>query len=209
MFANRQDAGIRLSEKLLDFKNQDVVVFALPRGGVPLGVEVAKRLNAPLELIITRKIGHPLNSEYAIGAISEYGKSFYNKIEIDKVDPSWLENQEALLMNEIKRRRYKYGERRDPATGKTAIIVDDGIATGYTMKAAIDDVKKEKPSQIVVAIPVVPERMAQQLEEQGVSVVSLDRTREYRGSVGMYYKAFKQLTDEELLSLLDFRNANV
>lgn len=202
MFKNRQDAGVQLAKKLEHYQNQDVVVFTLPRGGVPLGVEVAKHLHAPLDLIITRKIGHPLNPEYAIGAISEHGRTLYNEQEIAKVDPTWLNNEEARLMNEIKRRRYKYGTNLVSANGKTAIIVDDGIATGFTMRAAIDDVKKDNPSHIVVAIPVVPERMAQQLETLVDAVISIERTRAYRGSVGSYYDEFGQLTDSELLEQL-------
>ncbi|WP_373752233.1 phosphoribosyltransferase [Jeotgalibaca porci] len=202
MFKNRQDAGVQLAKKLEHYQNQDVVVFTLPRGGVPLGVEVAKHLHAPLDLIITRKIGHPLNPEYAIGAISEHGRTLYNELEIAKVDPTWLNNEEARLMNEIKRRRYKYGTNLVSANGKTAIIVDDGIATGFTMRAAINDVKKDNPSHIVVAIPVVPERMAQQLETLVDAVISIERTRAYRGSVGSYYDEFGQLTDSELLEQL-------
>ena len=202
MFKNRQDAGVQLAKKLEHYQNQDVVVFTLPRGGVPLGVEVAKHLHAPLDLIITRKIGHPLNPEYAIGAISEHGRTLYNELEIAKVDPTWLNNEEARLMNEIKRRRYKYGTNLVSANGKTAIIVDDGIATGFTMRAAINDVKKDNPSHIVVASPVVPERMAQQLETLVDAVISMERTRAYRGSVGSYYHEFGQLTDSELLEQL-------
>lgn len=206
MFKNRQDAGKQLAEKLSTYQNQDVVVFTLPRGGVPLGVEVARYLNAPLDLIITRKIGHPLNPEYAIGAISEHGKSLYNEQEIAKVDPHWLKNEETRLMNEIKRRRHKYGAKHVSAAGKTAIIVDDGIATGFTMLAAIDDVKKDNPARIIVAIPVIPERMAKQLEESGDEVIAIERTREYRGSVGAYYLEFDPVTDEDILEQLKFQS---
>ncbi|MGP6145774.1 phosphoribosyltransferase [Jeotgalibaca sp. A122] len=205
MFKNREDAGMQLAEMLLDYQDQEVVVFTLPRGGVPLGVAVAKRLNAPLDLIITRKIGHPFNPEYAIGAISENGKAFYNQLEIAKVDDTWLENEEARLRNEIKRRRHKYGAKEVSVSSKTAIIVDDGIATGFTMLAAIDDVKKDNPNRIIVAIPVVPERMAEQLEKEVDEVVAIERTRAYLGSVGAYYKEFGQITDEEILEQLDFK----
>lgn len=205
MFLNRQDAGRQLAEKLLAYQDQDVVVFTLPRGGVPLGVEVAKRLNAPLDLIITRKIGHPFNPEYAIGAISEHGKAIYNQLEIAQVDHTWLENEETRLMNEIKRRRYKYGAKEVSSSGKTAIIVDDGVATGFTMLAAIDDVKKDAPKRIIVAIPVIPELMARQLENEIDEVVAIERTRTYLGSAGAYYREFGQITDEELLEQLDFK----
>lgn len=205
LFKDRTEAGSLLAEKLLPFKDQDVVVYTLPRGGVPLGVEVAKKLDAPLGLIITRKIGHPLNPEYAIGALSENGRAFYDDREVKKVEDDWLENTEASLRNEIKRRRLKYSGKLDTldhGEGKLAIIVDDGIATGYTMKAAIDDVKKHHPNKIIVAIPVVPESMALELEESVDEVIAVERTRHYQGSVGSYYTNFSQVSDEEVTTLL-------
>lgn len=205
-FMDRKDAGKQLAEKLIPFQEERVIVYTLPRGGVPLGVEVAKKLEAPLDLIITRKIGHPLNPEYAIGALSENGRAFYNASEISGVSKEWLENTESMLRNEIRRRRLKYSGKVDAfvsAEGKTAIIVDDGIATGYTMLAAIDDVKKHHPNKIVIAIPVVPESMAQKLEQSVDEVIALERTRHYRGAVGAYYAQFPQLTDGEVIQLMD------
>ncbi|UJF16116.1 hypothetical protein LZ578_02980 [Jeotgalibaca sp. MA1X17-3] len=205
LFTNRKEAGSLLAEKLLPFKDEDVIIYTLPRGGVPLGVEVAKKLDAPLGLIITRKIGHPLNPEYAIGALSENGRAFYDASEIKHVEDDWLENTEASLRNEIKRRRLKYSGKLDSLVageGKTAIIIDDGIATGYTMKAAIDDVQKHHPAKIIVAIPVIPESMAQELEESVDEVVAIERTREYQGSVGSYYSDFSQVSDSEVTDLM-------
>ncbi|AZP03968.1 phosphoribosyltransferase [Jeotgalibaca ciconiae] len=203
-FLDRHDAGRQLAEKLTAYQGENSIVFALPRGGVPLGVEVAKHLQVPLKLIITKKIGHPFNPEYAIGAISEHGKAIYNMSEIMQVDKEWLMNEEARLKNEIKRRRYKYNNKGFPESleGKTAIIVDDGIATGYTMLAAIDDVKKQNPQKIVVAIPVVPESMAKKLEEEVHELITLERTRHYLGAVGAYYAKFNQLNDSDVIELL-------
>lgn len=207
-FSNRQEAGRQLADKLRHFKDSNTLVYALPRGGVPLGVEVAKSLETSLGLIVTRKIGHPYNPEYAIGAVSEHGKAIYNMSEIMQVDHKWLVNEEAKLKNEIKRRRFYYGaflSQNGPTEmleEKTAIIIDDGIATGYTMMAAIDDLKKRKPKKIIVAIPVVPEAMAQHLEKQVDEVVALERTRRYRGAVGAYYDSFEQVNDSEVLALL-------
>lgn len=208
MFSNRTDAGKQLAEKLQAYKNQEVVVFSLSHGGVPIGIEVSKVLDAPLELIFTKKIKHPYNPVYAIGAISENGISIYNDSKIAKVEDEWLENEEAKLKNEIKYRRYKFGDIKHFATGKTAIIVDDGIATGFTMLAAIDDVKKQNPSKIVVAIPVVPEQMAQKLEQEVDEVVAIDRTRTYKGSVSAYYEQLEKLSDEELLERLELMQSS-
>lgn len=203
-FKDRQEAGNLLADQLEQYTGADVVIFALPRGGVPLGAAIAKRLHAPLDLIITRKIGHPFNPEYAIGALSEHGRAFYNNSELVRVSKDWLENEESRLRNEIKRRRRKYmpGSSLDQVKGKTAIIVDDGVATGYTMLAAIDDLKQQQPAKIIVAIPVIPESMAQQLEDDGIDIIALDRTRHYLGSVGAYYYHFPQLEDEKVISLL-------
>lgn len=208
-FSNRQEAGRQLADRLRQFKDPNTLIFALPRGGVPLGVEIAKSLQTSLGLIVTRKIGHPYNPEYAIGAVSEHGKAIYNMSEIMQVDRNWLKNEEAKLKNEIKRRRFHYGvglpEIGSPKTleEKTAIIVDDGIATGFTMMAAIDDLKKRKPKKIIVAIPVVPEEMARHLEEHVDEVVALERTRHYRGAVSAYYDSFNQVDDKEVIALLE------
>lgn len=208
-FSNRQEAGRQLADRLRQFKDPNTLIFALPRGGVPLGVEIAKSLQTSLGLIVTRKIGHPYNPEYAIGAVSEHGKAIYNMSEIIQVDRNWLKNEEAKLKNEIKRRRFYYGVGL-PEIGppkmleeKTAIIVDDGIATGFTMMAAIDDLKKRKPKKIIVAIPVVPEEMARHLEEHVDEVVALERTRHYRGAVSAYYDSFNQVDDKEVIALLE------
>lgn len=204
-FFDRHDAGEQLAKAVRHFESKNPVVFALPRGGLPLGVAVAKQLNAPLDLIITRKIGHPYNPEYAIGAISEFGNPIYNPTEIRRVDQKWLQNEEVRLRNEIKRRRLKYAKNVphiESLVGKTAIIVDDGIATGYTILAAIDDIKQRSPDKIVVAIPVVPESMAQRLEDIVDEVIAIERTRHYLGAVGAYYTQFNQLNDEDVLHYL-------
>lgn len=201
-FLNRQDAGRQLAKIVSHYQEEDTIVFALPRGGIPVGVEVARELGAPLQLIITRKIGHPNHSEYAIGAVSEHGKPIYNQAEIRRVSKKWLEDEETRLREEIKRRRQAYDiphTSTDSLEGKTAIIVDDGIATGYTMLAAIDDVKVRRPTKIVVAIPVVPDSLAEKLETLVDEVIALDRTQYYLGAVGAYYSNFDQLSDEDVL----------
>lgn len=203
-FRDRTDAGIRLANALEKYQGEDLIIYALPRGGVPLGVEIAKRLNAPLDLLITKKIGHPRNPEYAIGAITEDGDPVCNQDEVEWVDRQWLEEETARMRNEIKRRREKYfGEIvQHSIEGKTVIIVDDGIATGYTMFASINEIKKRKPSKIVVAIPVTPEDIAKKLRAIVDDLVSVQIDPFYLGAVGAYYDDFSQVEDEEVIALL-------
>lgn len=203
-FRDRTDAGIRLANALAKYQGEDLIIYALPRGGVPLGVEIAKRLNAPLDLLITKKIGHPRNPEYAIGAITEDGDPVCNQEEVEWVDRQWLEEETARMRLEIKRRREKYfGEIvQRQVEGKTVIIVDDGIATGYTMFASINEIKKRKPSKIVVAIPVTPEDIANKLRAIVDDLVSVQIDPFYLGAVGAYYDDFSQVEDEEVIALL-------
>jgi len=204
IFKDRKDAGIKLAKALEKYMGEDVIIFALPRGGVPLGFEIAKKLAAPLDLIITKKIGHPMNAEYAICALAEEGSPVCNTAEVNNVDPGWLEEETKRVRREIKRRREKYlGEiTTHSVAGKTAIIVDDGIATGLTMIAAIEEIKSRKPKRLVVAIPVTPYDTAQKLKAIADDLVSLDIDEHYLGAVGAYYEDFSQVEDSEVISLL-------
>ena len=204
LFHDRYDAGKRLAEKLEAYRGQNVEVFAMPRGGVPLGAEIAGSLKVPLNLIITKKIGHPHNPEYAVGAVSEMGSVVYNQDEISEISPLWLEQEIKNLREEINRRRSVYLPGRCPTDlgGKTVVIVDDGIATGYTMVAAIEDLKKTKPTKIVVAIPVVPEEIALRIAGCVDELVALRIEKFYLGAVGSYYEDFSQLQDAEVIALL-------
>ncbi|MFO1432266.1 MAG: phosphoribosyltransferase family protein [Candidatus Competibacteraceae bacterium] len=203
-FKDRSEAGKQLAVALEKYCAQPAVVYGLPRGGVVLAVEIAQALHLPLDLIIPRKIGHPYNPEYAIGAVSEDGEPVYNEWEIARVDRHWLENQVDSERREARRRREQYLQGRKPlaVTGKTAILVDDGIATGLTMLAAIRDIKKRRPSRIVVAIPVAPEDTVERLLQQADEVVGLDITPHYLGAVGAYYDHFSQVSDAEVIRLM-------
>ena len=138
-FKDRIDAGKQLAEKLIQYKDQSPVVLALPRGGVVLGAEIAGSLDCALDLVIPRKIGHPANPEYAIAAVTESGALVVNEAEVGAVDPTWFEREKEAQIAEAKRRREVYLKGRKPIdlAGKTAILADDGIATGLTMQAAI------------------------------------------------------------------------
>lgn len=206
LFKNRKDAGIKLAQALEKYKDEDAIVLALPRGGVVLGEEIANKLHAPLDILLTKKIGHPMNSEYAICAITEDGDPICNSAEVEKVDPEWLAEEIRKVRSEIKRRREMFlgGKALQPVEGKTVIIADDGIATGLTMIAAIDEIKKRKPKRLVIAIPVTPYDTAQRLMSMVDELVSLDIDPNYRGAVGAYYEDFTQVEDSEVISILKF-----
>ncbi|MGL5269651.1 MAG: phosphoribosyltransferase [Selenomonadaceae bacterium] len=204
LFKNRAEAGARLAVLLQKYADDNLVVYALPRGGVPLGVEIAKKLHAPFDLVITKKIGHPGNPEYALCAIAEDGEPVCNKDEIGYVDSGWLHEEIDKVRMEIKRRREKYfGKIMHPdVEGKTAIIVDDGIATGYTMLAAIKEIRRRKPAKIIVAIPVTPEDTARELQKITDYLVSVEIDPYYLGALGAYYDDFSQVEDEEVINLI-------
>lgn len=203
-FKDRSEAGKKLAQALDKYQGQEGIVYPLPRGGVVLGVEIALALRMPIDLIIPRKIGHPRNPEYAICAVAENGEKVCNDWEVARVDPQWLERQVEKERKEARRRRERYLGETQPlsVTGKLAILVDDGIATGLTMQAAIRDVQQRKPARVVVAIPVAPADTAAALARQVDEVVGLEITDSYRGAVGAYYDDFPQLTDAEVIELL-------
>ena len=204
-FKNREEAGRLLAGKLSEFKNQDPVVFALPRGGVVVGYEVAKHLGVPLDVIITRKIGHPSNPEYAICAVAEDGHTLCDESETVSLDKNWLSSEINKEKEEARRRRELYlGE--SPQTdikGKTAIIVDDGIATGLTLRLAIEESKHRDPQKIIVAVPVAPEDAARQISKKVDEFIALDIPAFYMGAVGAYYDEFGQVEDKEVIRLLN------
>jgi putative phosphoribosyl transferase len=204
-FVNRSDAGKQLGAKLAEqYAGRDGVVYALPRGGVVLGVEIARELQMPLDLIIARKIGHPHNPEYAVGAVTENGDLVRSPYEVGNIPEQWFQHQAAVEREEARRRHRLYvgGRAPLPAAGKTAILVDDGIATGLTMEAAIRALRRQQPEHIVVAVPVVPADTAVKLAREVDDVVAIDVARDYLGAVGAYYDEFPQVSDEEVVALL-------
>lgn len=203
MFTDRQQAGKLLAQALGRFKN-DVVVLALPRGGVALGAVVARALHAPLDVVLVRKIGHPAYPEYAIGAVVLGQEPVFADKEVASLDKTWLKRAVADEQQENQRRReFYYDDGSAPAKlkNKTAIIVDDGIATGLTMEAAIRAVKTQSPKRVVVAVPVAPSdslAMLQKLAE----VVVLDHPENFMGAVGSHYYSFPQVENDEVKSML-------
>jgi predicted phosphoribosyltransferase len=204
-YINRQDAGKRLAQVLRRFKSKDAVVLALPRGGIVLGAEVAKELNAPLGLVLVRKIGHPSYAEYAIGAMAEGEKPVYNENEVATIDKQWLKAAEASAQKLIEhRKRLYFGEDLKPPeiTNKIALIVDDGIATGLTMEAAVRAVRNKHAKRIIVAVPVASHESIDSLENLADEVIVLDKPETFLGAVGAHYQEFDQVDDEEVLALL-------
>lgn len=203
-FKNREEAGRLLSEKLSYYKGKEVVVYAVPRGGVVLGAEVAKVLQAPLDLVITRKIGHPANPEYAVCVVAEDHHIVCNPDEKKFLDQKWLDEAvEKERREAIRRRRVYLGDRTRPnVEGKTAIVVDDGVATGMTFIMALREARHLRPARLVAAIPVLPAEMVAKIKAEADEVVYLDAPEDFAGAVGSYYDEFPQVTDEEVIKLL-------
>jgi len=203
-FTDRHDAGRKLAELLRTYGDSDAVVYALPRGGVPVGFEIAETLGVPLDLVITRKIGHPHNPEYATCAVAEDGTLLCDEEEKALLEPEWLERAISKEQQEASRRRRAYlaGKNHISATDKIAIVVDDGIATGLTARAAVLSIRKEKPAKLVVAVPVAPHEVVEALRNEADEVMVLEDAKEYLGAVGAYYSDFPQITDDEVIELL-------
>lgn len=202
IFKNRTEAGKKLAGLLTDFKGTDAIVLALPRGGVVVAKEVADALNLPLDIIVTRKIGAPGNDEYAIGAIDQGGEGVWNEAERTQVDKAWLAKKIESEKKEAERRWRAYRGKREPLElkGKTAIIVDDGIATGLTMRAAVAYAKREGAHKVIVAVPVAAEDSLRILKKE--AEVRTIEVPVFFFAVGEWYKDFPQIEDEEVILAL-------
>jgi putative phosphoribosyl transferase len=203
MFRDRTDAGEQLAQALIGYKGQPVVVYALPRGGVVLGVAVARALEASLDLIVVRKIGHPRSPEYAIGAVAEDGYVVTNPAESATMDKRWIERVAAAELKEARRRRDLFLRGRSPIAvkDKIAIIVDDGLATGLTMEAAIHEIRNRGPREIVVAIPVAAADTVNRLKPEVGRLVALYIPSGFFGAVSAFYSRFDQVSDDEVVTL--------
>ncbi len=208
LFPDRSEAGRQLAERLLRFKDRKPVVLALPRGGVPVGLEIARALAAPLDLVLVRKIGAPYQEELAIGAIAD---GEHPELVTDAgliadlaVTPEYLDKAKAAALKEIERRRHAWFGDRKPVdvAGRTAIVIDDGIATGATMQAALRATRHRKPSRLVLAVPVAPSDSIERLRPEVDETVCLATPAEFF-AVGQFYRAFPQLRDEEVTTLLE------
>jgi len=201
-FRDRTEAGRVLAAKLGEYANRgDVVVLALPRGGVPVGFEVAKALNAPLDVFVVRKLGLPGQEELAMGAIASGGARVLNRelIRAVGIPAEVVEQVTQEEQRELERREREYRDGRPPVNvrGQTVILVDDGLATGSSMRVAVVALKQKEPAQIVVAAPVAPRESCAELEAVADRVVCA-LTPEPFGGVGQWYADFSQTSDEEV-----------
>jgi putative phosphoribosyl transferase len=204
MFEDRLDAGERLAKALLDLAGHDVVVLAIPRGGVIVGEVVARQLGAPLDVVVPRKVGAPGNPELGLGAVAPGVRVLDERmIRMLGVSPRYLEQEIAAQEREIERRLAAYRAGRAPAdvAGKTAIVVDDGVATGGTAVAAVQWAKGQGASKVVLAIPVAPGAALGRLREEADQVVTLAAPEPFF-AVGEWYRRFDQVSDEEVVGAL-------
>lgn len=206
-FSNRAEAGRRLARSLLKYRDRQPIVLALPRGGVPVAAEVARALHAPLDLILVRKIGVPFQPELAMGAV------------VDGPVPRVIRNEEIIRMAgvseadfarvrdrelaEIRRRRARYMADRPHADVKdrVAIVIDDGVATGASTRAALRAVRAQQPAHLILAIPVAPTEVLRELRGEVDEIVCLESRRHFR-AIGFYYADFGQIADEEVIAIL-------
>jgi len=206
LFSDRKEAGEILAEKLEKLRLENPVVLAIPRGGVVVGYEVARKLKAPLDVIVPRKLGAPGNPELAIGAVAEDGTIILDSSLIDylEVDEEYIKKEKERQVKEIKRRLNVYRGRfsRLEIERRDVVIVDDGIATGATIRAAIASVRKRKPASLTLAVPVAPPSTIEKLREEVDRIVCVS-TPEPFFAIGRFYKDFRQTTDEEVIRLLE------
>ena len=206
-FRNRADAGRRLAENLGQYRNEEVVVFAIPRGGVPVAVEVAKELGCQLDIVIPRKIPIPSNPEAGYGAVTEDGAIVLNEPFVRQLGftrPE-IERHAEEVKAEIKRRTAVYRTKLAPSSveGKTAVIIDDGLASGYTMMAAIKSIRQRGAAKVVVAAPVASASAWELIKPMADDVVCLIVAYTYSFAVASFYRHWYDLNDEEVFEVLE------
>ena len=206
IFENRQDAGKQLAKKLGNYSDQLAVVLAVPNGGVPVALEVAGTLEADLDLIICRKIPIPLNPEAGFGAIADDGTMFLNEELVRRFDLSrqQIEFEASKVRMEIKRRSLLYRGDRPlvRVSGRTVILVDDGLASGFTMMAAVESVRHRRPREIVVAVPCASAMAVKQVERVAGKVVATTIGYMPRFAVADFYRQWYDLSDDEVIRCL-------
>jgi putative phosphoribosyl transferase len=200
MFSDRIEAGILLAAKLKKYKDDDGIVLAVPRGGVPVAYAVAAELGFPVEVILTKKIGHPMNKEFAIGAAS---LTDYFIIHHENVTDAYIQEELKRIRKRLREMYTKFMGDEEPANleGKTVIVIDDGIATGNTILSTIKVLKKSKPGKIIIAVPVAAQSAVGKLTKEVDEVVTV-LIPEYFYGVGAFYQDFRQVSDDEVMFYL-------
>lgn len=213
LFSDRHEAGQRLAGEIKARQPRNPVVLALPRGGVPVGYEVAHALDAPLDVLLVRKLGAPDYEEFGIGAVVDGSQPQvvlnYEAIEMLRVPPTYVAQERDRQLTEIERRRRLYSAVAPvDVAGRTVIVVDDGIATGGTVLAALRALRKAAPAHIVLAIPVAPPETLARLSTEADEVVCLEAPSDFR-AVGVHYADFTQTSDQEVIDLLQRQRASL
>jgi predicted phosphoribosyltransferase len=201
MFRNRIEAGKMLAEKLKKYKNDPGIVLAVPRGGVPVAYAIARELGFPIEVILTKKITHPMHKEYAIGAAS---LTDYFVTPHEDVSEEYIQQELIRIRSRLKNMYIKFMGDREPEDlkGKTVIVIDDGIATGSTLLATVNVLRKSNPGKIVIGVPVASKSAVQKLSKEVDEVVALLIPDFFYG-VGAFYEDFEQVSDEDVIFYLD------
>lgn len=201
MFRDREEAAEGLITALKKYKNEDAIILAVPRGGVPLGKKIAEELNFPLDISLIKKIGHPANKEYAIGAVG-LDQEFFTDAE-RSVSRDYVDEEVERVREKLQSRYHKYMGDKNPLSlkNKTVIIVDDGVATGSTLLATVKMVRTKGAAKIIVAVPVGAPSAIRQLRAVSNDVICLETPADFR-AVGQYYENFEQVEDEEVIEML-------
>ena len=206
MFKDRYDAGIQLTKKLEEYRDDpNTIVFAIPRGGVVVADVICNKLNLPLDIVVTKKIGAPFNQELAIGAVGPTGGKILNHHAINMVNASedYIEKEANQKAKEVRTRLKKYrgSDKYDILSGKKALLIDDGVATGYTVMAAINFVKELNPEKIVLVTPVVAPDTLTEIQKQVDEVIYIISSEPFY-AVGQFYQEFSQVSDQEVMNVL-------
>ena len=201
MYHDRIDAGLILAKALQKYKNDPGVVLAVPRGGVPIAYIVARELGFPIDLLLTKKIGHPANNEYAIGAVSLTDSYI---VPHENIPPDYIDKETKRIRKRLKEMYIKFMGDKEPESlkNKTVIVIDDGIATGNTLLSTINMLRKSNPSKIIIAVPVASESAIEKLSNF-VDEIVCPLIPEIFFGVGAFYETFEQVSDEEVMSYLD------
>lgn len=201
MFRDRIDAGLQLAQKLKKYQGNPGVILAVPRGGVPVAYAVAKELGFPLEVILTKKIGHPINREYAIGAVSLTDDFI---IPHAQASQEYVDDEIDRVRKKLKEMYHKFMGNKEPENlkGKTVIVIDDGIATGNTLLMTIHMLKKNQPAEIIIAVPVASYNAIRKLRRVADEVISVIIPEQFYG-VGAFYEDFEEVDDDEVIYYLE------
>jgi predicted phosphoribosyltransferase len=203
-FLSREQAAELLAQELIQYKGRDPLILAIPRGAVPMGRVIANLLDGELDIVLTHKLCAPMDPEYAIGAIDESGWLYISPAAASAgISPSYLEQEKERQLDSLKHRRmrFKSGKKSAAVQGRITIVVDDGLATGATMIAALHAIRARNPAKLICAVPVAPSDTLDRVSQSADEVVCLQVPSNFR-SVGQFYRDFPQVEEEEVIQLL-------